>query len=272
MKKIQPGELFIYQVNSKYGVIQIIEKSKLSGYNVRIFCDLFDDISFARLELIVQGNYYFIKDFYEAYLLKSNFRILYNLPKGLIMPKYMRSCERQSNGKLLWFIIDVKNGKIVKKFNTFNNDLINLSPAETWGLEYIKARWIEGFSLEKWHIFEEKWYIKYLKEYESIHDTDFDKILNDNNFFMNNYKYSSEIISHLKSTFDVFQKELSYCNINSEKKIILKNLITTLNKINEKYMFIGTIESEKIIEYIHVILLNNNILDGEDIIDMYREW
>ena len=37
---VKSGDLFIFQVNDKYGVIQVIEKSKISGYNVRVFCDL----------------------------------------------------------------------------------------------------------------------------------------------------------------------------------------------------------------------------------------
>lgn len=276
MQKIQPGELFIYQIDSKYGVIQIIEKSKLAGYNVRIFCDLLDDITDDRLNLIVQSdNYYFIKDFYESHLTnKSNYRMINYLPNKLTMPKYMRSCERKINGKLVWFIINVNNGKVLKKFNTFNNELINLSPAETWGIEYIKTRWLENFTLDKWHIFEEKWYMNYLKEHENSNFKEFNEMLIKKICLMDewNDKYPSEVMSVLKRAFDEFQEKLSFSNVNSIKNTILENLINTLNKINEEYSFIGTIESEKLIEYIQSILEISNISDDEDIIDKCRKW
>ena len=54
----------------------------------------------------------------------------------------------------------------VKIYKTFDEKLKPLSPGAAWGIQYIKKRWIEGFTLEHWHELEEKWYREYLKVYE----------------------------------------------------------------------------------------------------------
>ena len=79
----------------------------------------------------------------------------------------MRASERKLNGDLIWFIIDVDKGKVVKKLKRFEDELIGLSPYRTWGIEYIKRRWSEKFSLDQWNDdLENKWYINYLKTIE----------------------------------------------------------------------------------------------------------
>jgi hypothetical protein len=79
----------------------------------------------------------------------------------------MRSSERKVNGNIVWYIIDVKTGGTIKKFNSFDEELKELSPAETWGIEYIKKRWLEDFDLEKWNDkLLDIWYLNYLKIYE----------------------------------------------------------------------------------------------------------
>ena len=169
MKNITSGDIFVFLVDSKYGLIQVIEKSKTVGYNVRVFCDLIDKTDNKTIECIINnGNFYYLKNFYEYDLTtKSEFQIPHELSDKIMLPKYMRASERKLNGDLIWFIIDVDKGKVVKKLKRFEDELIGLSPYRTWGIEYIKRRWSEKFSLDQWNDdLENKWYINYLKTIE----------------------------------------------------------------------------------------------------------
>ena len=76
----------------------------------------------------------------------------------------MRANERKLNGDLIWYIIDTDTGKVVKKNKRFANELLELSPYRTWGIDYIKTRWNEKFSLDKWtDDLENQWYVNYLR-------------------------------------------------------------------------------------------------------------
>lgn len=279
MMNIKPGDLFIYQVNENYGVIQVIEKSKNSGYNVRIFCDLIDRISDDLIDIITQSNrFYFIKDFYSNDLLKSNHITTRFLDTKISMPKYMRSSERKVNGTIVWYIIDVNKGKIVKKLNLFNEELIDLSPADTWGIEYIKKRWSENFDLKKWNnTLLDNWYLNYLKLYEPDKHYKFN-ISKVKNYSLlekwnNEKKISKEIINLLEELINKLVNDFSDDkNLNLSKDKYLKHFIIELNKLNDKFNFIHTVESEELIEYIHYILSINNITDDNDIVDKYRNW
>ena len=166
MNSISLGDLFVFQTNMKYGLIQVIEKSPIAGYHVRVFCTLIDNLESKTIaKLINNGSFYYLRDFYEYDLMnKSEFKISYELTEEVIMPKYMRYHERKLNGKLSWYIVDSNTGKVIKKFNRYTNELLGLSPYGTWGIEYIKARWNENFSLDQWNDdLLNRWYQNYLK-------------------------------------------------------------------------------------------------------------
>ncbi len=170
MKKIKSGDIFVFSVGSKYGLIQVIEKSEIAGYHVRVFCDLIDQTNKKTIASIISnGSFYYLKDFYEYDLTnKSECRISYKLSHGIKMPRYMRASERKLSGDLIWYVMDVDEGKVVKEFKCFDEELATLSPVRTWGIEYITLRWNEGFSLDKWNDdLENKWYANYLKHYEN---------------------------------------------------------------------------------------------------------
>lgn len=118
-------------------------------------------------KLIRRGKFYFIKNFYKGDLLNAEYKRYITEEIQIRTPKYMRSSERKINGKIIWYIIDTDDGKVIKKFSSFSKELIDLSPSEAWGIEYIKLRWQENFTLEKWNDFlENKWYMNYLRLYE----------------------------------------------------------------------------------------------------------
>ena len=170
MNSIKSGDIFVFQTNLKYGLIQVVEKSKVAGYHVRVFCDLIDNLESKTIEgLINNGDFYYLRDFYEYELInKSECKISYELSVDAIMPKYMRANERKLNGDLFWYIIDTNTGKVVKKIKRFANELLGLSPYRTWGIDYIKTRWNENFSLDKWtDDLENQWYVNYLRMLKS---------------------------------------------------------------------------------------------------------
>ncbi|MBE5731019.1 MAG: hypothetical protein E7350_03630 [Clostridiales bacterium] len=167
-KRIKRGEIFAFDVDSKYGIIQVIKKSKIAGYDVRVFYDLIDMLTEESVEDIInEGRYYFLRDFYENDLVnKSQNRFLHKPPLDIKIPRYMRQCERKLNGDLVWFVVDKVKGKVVKTSNKCDDDLIDLSPAEAWGIEHIKKRWKEHFTLERWCDLANAWYLEYLENYE----------------------------------------------------------------------------------------------------------
>ena len=136
MNKIKNGDVYSFEIDNMFGLVQIISKSDY-GYKVRVF----------EKPVLNLNNL-------EEIILSKNF------------PKYLRSSERKVNGKLVWYIFDDKN-KIVKTFTKFDESLKELSPYRAWGISYIKLRWEEGFTLENWNDdLENKWYFNYLKQYE----------------------------------------------------------------------------------------------------------
>ena len=274
---IKSGDLFVFQVNNKYGVIQVIEKSKVSGYNVRVFCDLIEEIKDNLINTLMQSNrFYFIKDFYSNDLMKCIYKKSGSINEKIVMPKYMRSNERKTNGNIVWYIIDVDKSCVIKKFNSFDQELKELSPAETWGIEYIKKRWLEDFDLEKWNDkLLDIWYLNYLKTYEPEKVYNFNVNQLKNNSILEKWnkekRVSEELFELLDKCFDEFVKDISISN-NSNKDKFLERLITGLNKLNEKFDFIQTIEREELIDYISYLLSVNNIVDNNDIIDKHRTW
>lgn len=275
---IKPGDIFMFQAREKYGVIQVIEKSKYSGYNVRVFCDLIDEVNDNLIDELMQSErFYFIKDFYSNDLTKYKYKTSRHIGDKIHMPKYMRASERKINGNIVWYIFDVEKGIIVEKFNKFNNKLISLSPFETWGIEYIEKRWAENFDLEKWNDkLLDTWYLNYLKKYEPEKIYKFNIQLKKNSplkKWNKENRISKEIFELLEKLFDEFTQNISKVNqLNIDRDKSLKQLILDINRINDKFHFLYTIESEELIEFINYLLSINNIIDENDIIDTYRKW
>jgi len=277
--KIKSGDLHIFQVDNRYGVIQVIEKSKRVGYNVRVFCDLIDEIKDSNLNSLLESEkFYFIKDFYYNDLIKCNYKINKNLDEKINMPRYMRSSERKNNGDIVWFVIDVERGKVVKKFNSFDGELTKLSPSQTWGIEYIKKRWVEGFDLEKWNNkLLDIWYLEYLKLYEPNKLYDFNMYQIKNRSILTNWvkenRVSKEIVDEIeKKMIKLFEPVEDRQNLGVLRDKKLKRFILDINKLNIKYNFINTVEREELIDYINYILSANGIIDENDIIEKYRDW
>lgn len=277
--KFKPGDLFLYQLDNKFGVIQLIEKSKVSGYNVRIFCTLMNENCNEEIYHILQSTrYYFIKNFDTNDLIKSNYIVPAYLDNNINMPKYMRACERKINGSIVWYIFDVEKGIIINKYNKCNNVMIKLSPYESWGIDYIKKRWAENFDLEKWNDdLLDTWYLNYLKLYEpeKVHNFNINHLKNNSILkkWRRTKRISNEILELVEKIFIEFIRGISKTGeFNNTKDDSIEKLITKLNKINSRFNFIQTIESEELLEYINYLLKIHDIIDDNDIIDSHREW
>jgi len=280
MNIVKIGDIFVFRVESKYGCIQVIEKSQVVGYHVRVFCDLIDKID----DNLIKSNadnssFYYLKSFYEYTLLnESEYKLNYKNLNDVKMPKYMRTSERKINGDLFWYIVDVSSGKVKKEYSSFNDELIHLSPDNTWGIEYIKRRWLENFTLSRWNDdLENKWYLDYLRKCkpEALNNS----ILQKNQSLIQIWdlekRISSNIIILLKSYFEKFEKELSEAqkDYKSVSEAIIE-LIEKLNLLNDKYYFISTQESEEIVEYINYLLGLYHYVDFNKYLDIdsLRRW
>ena len=113
-----------------------------------------------------------------------------------------------------------------------------MSPAEIWGIEYIKKRWLEDFDLEKWNDkLLDIWYLNYLKKYEPEKVYKFYINQMKNNSILEKWdkekKISQELFELLEICFNEFINGISILN-NSNKDKLLKHFIIKLNKSMEK--------------------------------------
>ena len=162
MTKIKNGYIFLYKVEDKIGLIQIINKTSV-GYNVRVFYDLintYEEIN----DILNSDRYYFIKNFYTFDLLKANDILSCKINKSIKMPILMRTCEWNKNDKLIWYVINVKKRKVIKQYDIYHEELKDLSPEETWGIEYIIRLWKENFTLKNWNDLSIKWFTNWKTE------------------------------------------------------------------------------------------------------------
>ena len=162
----RPGTVFVFYIEqeNKYGIIQILHWGK-AGYNIRVFYKLIDNPERKAIDSAVKTtDFYYIKDFYPFDLLNGKKVGHFAIPEFVSVPKYTRNCERKLNGELWWYVMEDSGN--VKTYKMFDEKLKSLSPAASWGIQYIKKRWIEGFTLDNWHELEEKWYQDYIKNYE----------------------------------------------------------------------------------------------------------
>lgn len=277
MDEIQEGDLFAFPLNgsNKYGLIQIISKLDV-GYKVRVFEKIYNSLTRDEINSIINSReFYYLKRFYENDLIKQGKYIgKFDIPSFVSFPKYLRSSERKANGKLVWYIFDSATGAIVKTFNKFDKSLEKLSPNRAWGIEYIKLRWQEEFTLSKWNDnLENKWYFNYLKQYEP------DKINKKNKHFIgenptSNWTYMDEKAKeNINNLLNIFTVELlNKYKTNNDIKFAINKLINDLNKINLIYSCIGTIESEDLLEHLASVLSFIGDEDKFEIIDKKRQW
>lgn len=272
--RIKFGEVFAFLVEQKnqYGIIQVLGNGKISGYDVRVLYYLTNNIDEMTIANAIQAtDFYYIKNFHANDLLKSGKRLgCFAIPEFVAIPRYMRESERKPNGDLYWHVME--DLKVVKTFKEFNYALKPLSPAVSWGIQYITQRWLEEFTLDNWHELEEKWYREYLKAYAP---QKFSKIKKEDIIKQLKKKGNvpQETLIKLDTLLSCFAEKLL---VNKEDSLqvnqMVKTLVFEINILNSLHNFIDTEESEIIIEYITILLENYGFTNALDVIDEFREW
>ena len=288
--KIKSGDLFSFTTveENRYGLIQVISKGKI-GVNVRVFYNVFTDLSNDKVHLILENEgFYYLKDFYEYDLLKKSQSYLgnYKIPIKVKMPKYMRVSERKLNGTLIWYIVDTKTSKITKTFNVFDDELRDLSPAKTWGIDYIRKRWEDKFTLKTWDSYmEDKWYRDYLIKYDPSKRIEQQKVtiskIRDSKptiiwkknieHHLNISNLSESVIEEIDKLLDEYLEEIEKCNSETLNEIT-NSLIINLNEINNKNHCIETEESEQLLEFITKVQQFLGFNKGSEDYSSIRSW
>ncbi len=272
--RIKIGEIFAFYLKQRkqYGIIQVLGNGKISGYDIRVLYYLVNDINDTTIETAIQTtDFYYIKNFHANDLLDSGKRLgHFEIPNFVSIPRYMRESERKPNGDLYWYIMEDLN--VIKTYKEFNDTLKPLSPAVSWGIQYIIQRWLEKFTLDNWHELEEKWYEEYLKVYESnkFYKRKKEAIIKQ---FKKNENIPQEALKKLDTLFSDFAKKL----LGNKKDTvqvnqIVKALAFELNTWNSLHNFIETEESEIILEYVSDLLKNYDCAEALGVMDVFREW
>lgn len=277
MKKcFDNGDIFAFEINKShdYGIIQVVSKTNL-GYNIRVFEKKQTDLSVGNIDnLTTSQEFYYIRKLSLGELMKGIYLGKFSIPDFVKIPKLFRNSERKLNGKLYWYVIDAKSEKVIKSYEKFDSCLTPLSPGRVWGIEYIKLRWLEEFTLEKWNdVLENKWYMNYLRKYEP------EKLCFKKNEFLQISKPTNswsienkEIIKQIDLLLDTFSEAL----LNKNNQVIVdevaKTLVQGLNSLNAKYDCIETKEREELLEYISNVLLFTNNENLFEVIDTMRTW
>lgn len=134
---------------------------------LEFFYNLVNEIDFDTINATVNAkDFYYIKDFYKTDLLLGTVNRLgrFNVPKFVAVPKRTRYSERKPNGNLCWHILE--DNRYIKSYEKYDDELKSLSPSAAWGIQYIKRRWLDSFTLGNWNELEDKWYREYLELYE----------------------------------------------------------------------------------------------------------
>ena len=253
--RIKHGEVFAFYIEqtNKYGIIQVLHRGE-TGYHVRVFYNMVDDLEQKTIDSIVRTtDFYYLKNFFKFDLTRTGKKLgCFTVPEFVVLPKYMRTYEIKPNGEFRWYVMD--DLQVVKTYKTFDETLKPLSPATSWGIQYVKKRWIEGFTLENWNELAKKWYQEYLRTYEphKIVNASKETILNS---LKNTERISEEVLNNLNQLLSNFAKHIQkYAKDSSKVNISIKELIEELNTMNLRYQFIETEERESIIEYIYGVL------------------
>ena len=272
--RIQSGEVFafIFEEKKQHGIVQVLGNGKIGGYNVRVFYYLLDNIDDKTIETTIQNsNYYYINNFHPSALVRNGKRLgRFPIPESVIPPRYMRECERKPNGDLHWYVME--DMRVVKTFKRFDETLKSLSPAAAWGIQYIKMRWLDGFTLDNWHELEEKWYADYLKMYEP------DKFLAEKKVppfeqWAKCGRITQEPLQEIDLLFKTFIQPISAQKNNATAaQASIRQLIEGLNTWSIQHNLIETEEREELIKYIYDILDTYHCKDLYDAIDSLRQW
>ena len=288
ISKVMPGDVFAFETSipNRNGLIQIIGKGKI-GLNIRVFYNLIEDGNNTILKSIIESeNFYYIRDFYEFELINKSKIYLGNfkLPAFIKMPRYMRKSERL-NSNLKWYIFDTYTDKIVAKDEKIHCDFDNLSPFDTWGIDYIKKRWQEGFTLLLWSEFEEFWYNDYLRKdsSNSLNNIDSMNVLElkkkkpTTSWTLKSSQYANVtdtrkfVISYIDQQLDEFIDSIGLSNIDLINEALIR-LINKLNLINSKYSFIETEESEDLVIFIDSVLRLSKFYQNTIDFNSIRNW
>ena len=272
--KIKSGEVFTFYIKQKkqYGIIQVLEKGKAGGYNVRVFYHLFNDANEMTINAVVcTCDYYYIKNFYPADLVRTGKSAgCFIIPKSVCTPTIMRASERKANGALYWYVMN--DTGVIETFREFNDRLIPLSPANTWGIQYIKLRWLDGFTLANWHLLEEKWYNEYLKTHEPHRFLKKEKEL-----LLREWKKTGRLSTDAFEKLDFLLSDFTKQIFENKKNSLVveqktEELIENLNLWNIEYQFLETEESAALVEYICDVLKSYDCSYDIDMIDRSRQW
>lgn len=268
------GDVFAFFIEQKnqYGIIQVLGGKFFEGYSVRVFYYLLDNIDDKTIETTIQSaNYYYINNFHPSALVRNGKRLgRFPIPESVIPPRYTRQCERKPNGDLHWYVME--DMRVVKTFKRFDETLKSLSPAAAWGIQYIKMRWLDGFTLDNWHELEEKWYADYLKMYEP------DKFLAEKRLppfkqWAKCGRITQERLQEIDSLFKTFILQISaQKNDTIAVQSSIRHLIEELNVWNLQHNIIETEEREELLEYIYDVLDAYHCKDLCDTIDSLRQW
>ena len=267
------GTVFAFYMEQvkQYGLIQVLQLAKAGGYHVRVFYRLIDDLDEKKIDSLVQTtDFYYLKNFYPFDLVTGKRVGRFAIPEFVSPPKYMRKCERKQNGALCWYVME--DLRVVKTFKKFDETLMPLSPADTWGIEYIKMRWLDEFTLDNWHELEDKWYENYLKTYEP--DEFFAK-RNVPHFeqWAKCGRITQKSLQEIDLLFKTFILQISaQKNDATAVQASIRQLIEGLNTWNIQHNLIETEEREELIKYIYDILDTYHCKDLYDAIDSLRQW
>ena len=271
---VKSGEIFAFYLRQRkqYGIIQVLGKGKISGYDIRVLYYLVNDIDDITIETAIQTNdFYYIKNFHSNDLLGMGKRLgRFEIPNFVSIPRYTRESERKPNGDLYWHVME--DLSVIKTYKVFNDTLKSLSPAVSWGIQYIIQRWLEKFTLDNWHEMEEKWYGEYLKKYEpnKFFKRKKEALIKQ---FKKNENIPQEALKKLDTLLSDFAKKL-FLNKKDMFQVnqIVRTLAFELNTWNSLHNFIETEESEIILEYVSDLLKNYNCAEALDVMDVFREW
>lgn len=271
--RIKPGDVFAFYIEQKrkYGIVQVLGKNSNAGYDVRIFNCLMDNIEDETIDVLVQTtDFYYILGFSSFDLVTGKRIGRFAVPEFVIVPKYTRKCERKQSGTLVWYVME--DLCAVKTYKKFDETLKPLSPADAWGIQYIKMRWLDGFTLDNWHELEEKWYADYLQKYEP------DKYLAVKKLppfkqWAKNGRITPMQLEEMDSLFKTFIREASTHKDHAHAiKTAVRQLIDGLNAWNFRYNLIETEEREELMEYMDFVLRAYHCTDAEDYVDTHRRW
>ena len=267
------GDIFAFFIEQKnqYGIIQVLGGRIFDGYNVRIFYRLIDNIAHNTIHALVETtDFYYINGFYPSDLVTGKCVGNFAVPAFVCPSKYTRACERKQNGSLYWYVME--DMRVVKTFKKFDDTLKALSPAAAWGIQYIKMRWLDGFTLDNWHKLEEKWYTDYLKNNEP------DKFLEKKQVppfeqWAKCGKISQKPLQEIDLLFKTFILQISAQKDDATAiHTSIRQLIEGLNAWNIQHNLIETEEREELIGYIYDVLDTYHCKDLYDAIDSLRQW